>query len=438
MSSLHYGVTPKMKPLSLKRAAHVAVLDIGSSKAVCVIARLRPQQPKETLRHRTHTVEIIGYGHTQSRGIKAGSVSDLGLVEQTIRHVVDLAERSAGLQLESVILSIAAGRPGSEQISASIDVIGGAVTEGDISRVLGAGGRHSVRHGRALLHSIPLGFRVDHGPLIQDPRGMLAQNFGIDMHLATTDISVVRNLMLAVERCHLSIEATVSAPYAAGLSSLADDEADLGAAVIDIGAETTTVAIFSGGRFTHHDGFAIGGRHVTMDIARGLNTRITDAERIKTLYGSVLAGSSDERDMISIPSVGDENEPPQFASRANLVRIIKPRVEEILELVRDRLAASPFAAEPRGRMILTGGASQLTGLSELAAQIIGRPSRVARPLGVTGLPEEAKAPAFAVAAGLLVYPQVVRLEHFEPRRARQMMTGTGYFSRVGRWLKESF
>ena len=438
MSSLHYGVTPKMKPLSPKRAAHVAILDIGSSKAACVVARLRPQTPKDTLRQRTHAVEIIGFGHTQSRGIKAGSVSDLTQVEQTVRHVVDLAERSAGLQLEAVILSVSAGRPGSEQISASVDVIGGAVTEGDISRVLGAGGRHSVRHGRALLHSIPLGFRVDHGPLIQDPRGMLAQNFGIDMHLATTDISVVRNLMLAVERCHLSIEAMVSAPYAAGLSSLADDESDLGAAVIDIGAETTTIAIFSGGRFTHHDGFALGGRHVTMDIARGLNTRIVDAERIKTLYGSVLAGSSDERDMISVPSVGDESEPPQFVSRANLVRIVKPRVEEILELVRDRLAASPFAAEPRGRMILTGGASQLTGLSELAAQIIGRPTRIARPLGINGLPEEAKAPAFAVAAGLLVYPQVVRLEHFEPRRTRQLLTGTGYFSRVGRWLKESF
>ena len=155
--------------------------------------------------------------------------------------------------------------------------------------------------------------------------------------------------MLAIERCHLNVEAMVTSPYVAGLSALADDEADLGAALIDLGAGTTTIAVFSGGRFVHASGFALGGRHVTMDLARGLNARVTDAERIKTLYGSVLTGSSDERDMIAVPPVdSDEREAPHFVSRANLARIIKPRIEEILEMVRDRLAASPFAAEPRG------------------------------------------------------------------------------------------
>ncbi len=143
--------------------------------------------------------------------------------------------------------------------------------------------------------------------------------------------------------------------------------------------------------------------------------------------------------MITIPPVGDEErEAPQFVSRASLVRIIKPRVEEILEMVRDRLAASPFAAEPRGRVVLTGGAAQLNGLPELAARILGRPVRIGRPLGIAGLPESAKGPAFAVAAGLLVYPQTAHLEHFEPRRTRHLMTGTGYVARVGRWLRESF
>jgi cell division protein FtsA len=232
----------------------------------------------------------------------------------------------------------------------------------------------------------------------------------------------------------------VASPYVAGLAVLADDESDLGAAVIDLGAGTTTMAVFSGGRFVHADGFALGGRHVTMDIARGFNTAIADAERIKAIYGSVLTGVSDERDMITVPPVGnDEREPPQFISRANLVRVIKPRVEEILEMVRDRLAASPFAAEPRGRVILTGGASQLSGLADLAARTLRRPVRIGRPLGLSGLPESAKGPAFAVAAGLLVYPQTAHLEHFEPRRTRQLMTGTGgYMARVGQWLRESF
>jgi cell division protein FtsA len=231
----------------------------------------------------------------------------------------------------------------------------------------------------------------------------------------------------------------VTSPYAAGLSALADDEAELGAALVDMGAGTTTLAVFCGARFVHADGFALGGRHVTMDIARGLNARIADAERIKTLYGSVLTGGSDERDMIAVPPVDkDEREAPHFVSRASLARIIKPRVEEILEMVRDRLAASPFAAEPRGRVVLTGGASQLTGVADLSTQILRRPVRVGRPLDIAGLPEEARGGAFAVATGLLVYPQAAHLEHFEPRRTRQSATGGGYIARVGRWLRESF
>jgi cell division protein FtsA len=257
--------------------------------------------------------------------------------------------------------------------------------------------------------------------------------------VVTADVTAARNLMLAVERCHLEVETMVAAPYVAGLSVIADEEADVGAMLIDMGAGTTTMAVFAGGRFVHADGFALGGQNVTMDLARGLNARASDAERIKTLYGSVLAGGSDERDMIAVPAVSDDDrEPPQFVSRANLVRIIKPRVEEILEMVRDRLAASPFASEPRARAILTGGASQLTGLPELAARILNRPVRVGRPLGIAGLPESAKSPAFAVATGLLVYPQAAHLEHFEPRRMRHVMTGTGYIARVGRWLRESF
>jgi cell division protein FtsA len=320
-----------------------------------------------------------------------------------------------------------------------VNLSGPSVADGDISRVLAAGSRHSVRQGRAVLHSLPIGYSLDETHGIREPRGMLGQRFGVDMHVVTADVAAMRNIMLAIEHCHLSVEAMVASPFMSGLAVLADDEADLGTAVVEMGAGTTTLAVFSGGRFVHADGFALGGNHVTMDLARGLNARISDVERIKTFYGSVLTGPSDDRDMITVPPVDDDREPPQFVSRATLVRIIRPRVEEILEMVRDRLAASPFASEPQGRVILTGGASQLTGLSELATRILGRPVRIGRPLGISGLTDAARGPAFAVAAGLLVYPQVAHLEHFEPRQTRQLMTGTGgYITRVGRWLRESF
>ncbi len=439
MSALHYGLTPKMKPISPRRSALVAALDIGSSKVACLIARLRPHPPQQVLTRRSHAVEVVGFGHAGARGTKAGAVVNLAQAEEAIRQAVDGAERMASVEIEAVVLSIACGRLASELFTAEIEIAGSAVSAGDIARVLAAGSRQSLREGRAVLHSLPVGYSIDGGNGIRDPRGMLGARFGVDMHVATTDIAAARNLMLAVERCHLAVEAMVAAPYVAGLAVIADDEADLGAAVIDMGAGTTTMAVFLGGALVHSEGFALGGHHVTMDIARGLNAGIADAERIKTLYGSVLVGGSDERDMITVPPISaGEREQAQFVSRATLVAIVKPRVEEILEMVRDRLAASSFAAEPRGRVILTGGASQLTGLPELAARILGRPIRIGRPLGIAGLTDAARGPAFAVAAGLLVYPQAAHFEHFETRGKRRLMSGTGYFARVGQWLRESF
>ena len=440
MNPLHHGLTPKMRPVSPRRSALVVALDIGTSKIACLIARLRPNAQGESLRRRSHSIEIVGFSHTGSRGIKAGTVVDLVDAEEAVRHAIDVAERAAKVQVDAVIVSISSGRLASELLAASVDVKGSTITDNDIARVLAAGSHSTMRNGRVLLHALPIGFAIDEARGIRDPRGMLAQRFGVDMHLVTADLAACRNLMLVIERCHLTVEAMVASPYAAALSALADDEADLGAAVIDIGAGTTTMAVFSSGRFVHADGFALGGNHITMDLARGLNASIYDSERIKTLYGSVLAGGLDERDMVALPSVGgNDREAPQFVSRATLTNIIKPRVEEILEMVRDRLAVSPFAAEPRGRVILTGGSSLLAGLPDLATKILGRPISLGRPLGVAGLPDVAKGPAFAVAAGLLVYPQVAHLENFEPRQTRHLLTGTGgYIARVGRWLRESF
>ncbi len=440
MSELAHGLAPKMKPISRRRSAIVCALDVGTSKIVCAIARLKPRPPHDVLPRRTHAVELLGIGHAQAQGMKSGNVVDIAAAEEMLRHAVDGAERGAGVHVDSVVLPITAGRTGSELFAATVHMRQPTVTDADIERVLSAGSHHSVREGRAVLHSLPVGYALDDNRGIRDPRGMVGERLGVDMHVATTDVAAARNLMLLVERCHIGVEAMVAAPYVSGLAVLAEDEADLGAAVVDMGAGTTTFAVFAEGRFVHVGGFALGGAHVTMDIARGLTTTIADAERVKTLFGAALSGPSDDRDMVTLSALdADPRDPPRMISRAQLVRIIRPRVEEILEMVRDKLAASPFAADPRGRVILVGGASQMTGLADLASNILSRQVRIGRPLGIGGLTEATRGPAFAAAAGLLVYPQFAYLEHCEPRRTRQLMTGTdGYFSRVGRWLKESF
>jgi cell division protein FtsA len=440
MSLLDQGLTPKMRPLSQKRTALIAALDIGTSKIACAIGRLRPCASPDALRGRSHAVDVLGLSQVQARGIKGGAVVDLNEAEYAIRQAVALAEKMAGVRIEAVVLSISAGRLSSNLIEASADVRGGAIHHDEILRVTTAGTFHAADRGRAVVHSLPVNYAVDGIKGVRDPRGMLARQFGVDINVVTADAMVIRNLMLAVERCHLEIEAIAAGPYAAGLAVLTDDEADLGAAVIDMGAGTTSIATYTTGRLVHATGFALGGQHITIDLARGLGACIADAERIKTLYGTVLTGGTDARDLMAVTaSSGHEHNPPKVVSRATIANIVRLRVEEILEMVRDRLADSPFAAEPRARIVLTGGASQLTGVGELARRILNRPVRLGRPLGLARLPEQAKGAAFAVPAGLLVYPQFAHLEHFEPRTTRQLMTGTdGYFGRVGRWLRESF
>jgi cell division protein FtsA len=440
MTGLDRNQTPKTRPMAQNRTALVASLDVGTSKVACMIARLRPCAPSEALRGRTHAVELIGYGQIQSRGVKAGAVIDLAECEQAVRQAVALAERMAKVRVESVLLSVSGGRLHGQLIEAAADIRGGSITAAEVSRVTSTGMHHATGEGRTVLHALPVGYSLDGVKGIRDPRGMVARQFGVDMNVVTTDATVAKNIMLVVERCHLEVEAMAAGPYVAGLSVLTFDEADLGAAVVEMGAGTTTIATYSGGNFVHASGFAVGGQHITMDLARGLGACIADAERIKTLYGTVLTGGSDARELMSVPTAGDsERDVPQIVSRATIGNIVRHRAEEIFEMVRDRLADSPFAAEPKGRIVLSGGASQLTGILELATRILGRPVRIGRPLGFGRLPSEAKNASFAVPSGLLIYPQFAHLEHVEPRHTRQLRTGTdGYFGKVGRWLREGF
>jgi cell division protein FtsA len=440
MTGLDRVQTPKTRQMPPNKTALVAALDIGTSKIACLIARLKPCPPSEALRGRTHSVELIGLSHIQSRGVKAGAVVDLNACEQAVRQAVALAERMAKVRVESVLLSVSAGRLQGQLVEASAELRGGAVTPADIGRVISAGMHHATPHGRTVLHALPVGYALDGVKGVRDPSGMVARHFGIDMNVVTADATVAKNLMLVVERCHLNVEAMAAGSYVAGLSLLTDDEVDLGAAVVEMGAGTTTTAVYCGGQFVHASGFALGGQHVTMDLARGLGACIADAERIKTLYGTVLTGGSDARDVMSVPTAGGHDpDGPQVVSRATIANIIRQRVEETFEMVRDRLADSPLAAEPRARVVLSGGASQLTGVADLAGRILGREVRVGRPLGFGRLPNEAKSATFAVPTGLLVYPQFAHLEHVEPRHTRQLMTGTdGYFGKVGRWLREGF
>lgn len=429
------------KDAAAGRSGVVTVLDIGSTKVCCVIGRLKPCEESERLPGRTHKVKVIGIGHQKSLGVKSGVIVDLDRAEQAIRLAVDAAERMAGLTVESLFVNVSAGRLSSAVYSSSVNLGGHEAGEGDIKRVLALGSRQALRAEREVVHALPTGFSLDAERGVRDPRGMIGETLGVDMHVLTADAAPLRNLELCVNRAHLSVERMVATPYASGLSALVDDEAEMGAACIDLGGGTTTISIFADGKFVHADVLPIGGGHVTMDLARGLSTRRDHAERLKVMHGSALPASGDDRDMVTVQPMGPDDGEAQQAPRALMNKIIRARVEETLEIVRDRLARSGFGSVVGKRVVLTGGASQLSGLPEAARRILARNVRLGRPLGVTGLPEAAKGPAFATTVGLLIYPQVAGFEsrHGKGGTLRFRATGTsGRLHRVSQWFRDSF
>jgi len=431
------AMTARLRPVQTGRSTLVTVLDIGSTKICCVIARLAPRAEGRSLK-RTHAPEVIGFGYGPSAGVKSGVVTDLERAEQAIRSVVGMAERAAGMTVESVIVNVTAGRLGSETFSASVSLGGQEVDKADLARVLRAVNERSVRSERSIIHALPIGYSLDGQTGIRAPRGMVGETLGVDVAVVSAETLAMRNLELALNRCHLQVEALIATPYASGLAALVDDEAQLGVACIDFGGATTTVSVFNEGQLVYADALAIGGHHITLDIARQLSVSVADAERIKTFYASVLPGQ-DERDLIPIVPVGSaSDEAPSAITRATLTRIVRPRVEEILTAVRDRMQATGMMDVCGHRFVLTGGASDLTGLPEVARRVLARNVRAGRPMGISGLPEMAKSPAFSTVAGMLIYPQVCHHEFVEPRVLPKLTGTDGYFSRVGNWLRSSF
>lgn len=433
------AMTSRLRPVQPGKATLVAVLDIGSTKICCVIARLVPREGGRALRGRSHQAEVIGFGYGPSSGVKSGVVTDIEKAEHAIRNVVGMAERAAGVTLESVLVNVTAGRLGSETFSAAVSLDGQEVEKTDIVRVLKAVNSRSVRPERSIIHALPIGYALDGQKGIRDPKGMVGEKLGVDVAVISAETLAMRNLELVLHRCHLQIEALVATPYASGLASLVDDEAQLGVACIDFGGATTTVSVFNDGHLVYADAIAIGGHHLTLDIARQLSVSVADAERLKTLYGSVLPGQADERDMIAIQPVGAAlDEAPGQVARSVLTRIMRPRIEEILTAIRDRMQATGMMDVCGRRFVLTGGASELTGLPEVARRTLARNVRNGRPMGIAGLPEIARSAAFSAVAGMLVYPQVCAQEYQEPRGSRKLTGTDGYIARVGTWLRHSF
>ena len=372
------------------------------------------------------------------RGWRSGAIVDMEAAEESILNAVHAAEKMANETVRQVVVNVSGGHPASHTIGVEVALGGQEIGERDVRRVLSQGRTQQEPEDRQLIHSIPIGFSIDGSRGIKDPRGMFGQRLGADIHVVTAQAGVLRNLTTVVQRCHLDIEALVVSPYASGLAALVEDEMELGVTVIDMGGGTTTVAVFFEGQVVFTDMVPIGGGHVTSDIARGLTTPLAEAERMKTLYGSAISSPLDDREVIDVPLVGeDRHTSPNHVPKSFLVSIIQPRLEETFEHVRSRLEISGFDKLAGRRVVLTGGASQLPGVRDMAQLVLDKQVRMGRPIRAHGLADSTGGPAFATCAGLLTYAVNEQIDVALLKRGDNEAPA-GLMGRIGSWLRENF
>jgi cell division protein FtsA len=397
-----------MRRAAMQRGV-VAILDVGSSKIACLVLRfdgaergaetegVGPMAGQAGFR-------VIGAATTRSRGVRFGEIHAMQETERAIRTAVQAAQKMANIRVDHVIACLSGGDPRSYGLAGAIDLEGHVVTEQDVSRVLSACDVPDYGDGREVLHAQPVNFALDHRSGLGDPRGQMGMRLATDMHMLTVDGIAIQNLAHCVKRCDLELAGVASSSYVSGISALVEDEQELGAACIDMGGGTTGLSIFMKKHMIFADSVRMGGDHVTGDISMGLGVPTATAERIKTFYGGVVATGMDDREMIEIGGdTGDWEHDRRTVSRAELIGIMRPRVEEILEEVRARLDAAGFDHLPSQQIVLTGGGSQIPGLDGLASRILGHQVRLGRPLRVHGLPQSATGAGFASAVGLCLF-----------------------------------
>ena len=397
-----------MRKAALQRGL-IAILDVGTSKVACLVLRFdgpersRGEDGVGSLAGQS-SFRVIGAATTRSRGVRFGEVDAMQETERAIRTAVQAAQKMAGVRVDHVIACLSGARPRSYGLAGDVNVNGEVVSGEDIGRVLAACDMPDLGEGREVLHAQPINFNLDHRTGMTDPRGHAGNVLSTDMHLLSVDAAAMQNLFQCIRRCDLELAGIASSAYVSGISSLVEDEQELGAACIDMGGGSTGVSIFMKKHMIYADSVRMGGDHVTQDISMGLQVPHAIAERIKTFYGGVVATGMDDREQIEIGGdTGDWERDRRTVSRAELIGIMRPRVEEILEEARARLDAAGFEYLPSQQIVLTGGASQIPGLDGLASRILGQQVRLGRPLRVQGLPQAATGPAFAAAVGLTLF-----------------------------------
>ena len=369
----------------------IGVLDIGSSKVSALIVA---QDDDGRLR-------VLGTGQRESLGVKRGYIADMDLTEMAVREAVEQAERMSGETIEDVWASFGAGSLTSNLANVEVELGGHQVERADVDELL-LGGKNAIDTGdHVVLHAQPALYTLDGVNGVKNPIGLHADRMGVDINVIAADPAPVRNIDLTIRQAHLGVRAIVAAPIASGLACLSQEERELGVALIEIGAEVTNVSLHAGGMLVGLRSIPLGSRDITDDIACAFGVRRRDAERMKCFHGSAMTSPRDNHEMIEAAALGsDDGAEPMRVSRAQLMTVIRTRVEELTGQIEVALKELGFTGPVGRQVVLTGGGAELKNIADYMQGVLGRAVRVGRPKVITGMPDAHSGPAFATLVGL--------------------------------------
>lgn len=413
-----------------KRKSYMSVLDIGTSKVCCLVLKMNADDRPE----------VIGMGYAPSKGIKNGVIVDLDKATDCIRTVLEQAEQQSERSIDKVIVNISASQMRSVQYYEEMEIDDGRqIVAADVKRLVDGSIAKHIQAGEEVLHSFPLSYVVNSEQGVE-PRGMYGPKLGVHMHVVFLPESSSRNLVAVLDRCHVSVEMKVASPYAAALAVISDEEKELGATVIDFGAGTTSFATFVGGCLVNLNEVHAGGNAITRDVAQGLSCSLSAAERLKTLSGAAFLSPRDEFERIIVPILGDDEGNNIQMPRSNLISIVIPRLEDILEQLSVRLGENPRFLMATRRLVLAGGGAGLQGVKEKTEEMLGATVRLGRPAVLKGLPSQFDSYTFSTCIGLVKYAMMRQKSILSAWQTSDGQKGqkNSRIRKVVQWLSQNF
>jgi cell division protein FtsA len=405
----------------VKKQDNVLVgLDLGTTKVCAIVGEVKDDGQ----------VDIIGIGISPSNGLKKGVVVNIDSTVESIRKAVHEAELMAGVEINSVYVGVSGGHIKGLNSRGVAAIKNKEVGQADVARAIDGARAVNIPMDQQVLHVLPQEFIIDDQDGIKDPLGMSGVRLDVKVHIISGAVTSIQNIVKSCSRAGLHVNDLVLQPLASSRAVLTTEEQELGVVVVDIGGGTTDMAIFLEGSLWHTEVLPIGGNHFTNDIAIGLRTPASEAEKIKIKYGCALSSLVKHEETLDVPSVGGR--PPRLLSRQILCEIIEPRVEELFGMIQQRLKKTGYEDMCASGIVLTGGVALLEGLQEAAERFIGLPVRRGTPKNIGGLMDVVNSPVYSTGVGLVLYGAANQRE--APRKFR----GTGIISKVSKWMGEYF